>query len=105
MNNLVDDKNALKNIIQMENYLFDGDGFELKLTHQYGNDDSYNFEVESTAKNIDVEKICTELGLVPDLSPKDETYWNEFNKKINLDLRKMSRSELEGILKGHMKNR
>src|SRR3972149_10602450 len=44
-------------IYQHDNYIFKQPNFELKITHQIGKTDKYNFEVEADTKKIDLNQL------------------------------------------------
>jgi hypothetical protein len=103
LNNIISDNLSYKNIIQLENYIFNKGDYEIKLTHQFGNEDVYNFEVEVFNHNLDILKICNDNNLVPDLEKKDNNYWKEYNKKVNLDIKNLDILKIKTIIESYLK--
>lgn len=89
-------------IIQHDNYLFDTDEVEIKLSHQFGKSDKYNFEVELKTEDGDLDKICSELGLQPDNEIKDKAFWDKWNEELNIDVRDLSKEELKKIIASYL---
>lgn len=96
--NLLVGDSVEKILIQLENQVFDTDKFEIKLTHQFGSGDVYSFEIEMKDVIHDPIAIGQLYGLEPDLSIKDNRYWQEFNKKTNLDINTLSEQDLRKII-------
>ncbi|HJP96536.1 MAG TPA: hypothetical protein VJ843_04145 [Candidatus Saccharimonadales bacterium] len=94
LDHMLDAPAVQKRIIQMDSYLFITPRYEIKLTHQSGVSDVYNFEVESFQRNVDPIEVCNEFELKPDLEPKSAEYWEEFNEQVNLNARKMKDEEI-----------
>ncbi len=103
LNNIISDKLSYKNIIQLENYIFNKEDYEIKLTHQFGKEDIYNFEVEVFNHNLDILKICNDNNLVSDLEKKDNNYWKEYNKKVNLDMKNLDILKIKTIIESYLK--
>lgn len=98
LENLLIGDNVKKTLMQLENQVFDTDDFEIKLTHQSGVRDAYSFEIEAKDINSDPITIGKLYGLEPDLSVKDDKYWQEFNEKTNLDINVLSEQDLKNII-------
>jgi hypothetical protein len=98
LNNILNQKTALKTIMQMQNYVFTDKDYEIKLTHQFGKSDHYSFEVEVFQGNESPVEICDKLGLKPDLTLKDAEFWDAFNKKVNIQAQDLKDKEVEAIL-------
>lgn len=103
LENLLIGDNVKKTLMQLENKIFDTDKFEIKLTHQFGVRDSYNFEIEVKDVNYDPIAIGQLYGLEPDLSIKDDKYWQEFNEKTNLDINTLSEQDLKEIISQYIR--
>lgn len=101
LDNILNADTVQKTVIQMESYTFLTDDFEVKLTHQLGGGEAYNFEVETFAEGLDPKEICKEFNLIPDLAPKDAVYWEDFNKRVNLDIRKIGKEQLFDIIRSY----
>src|SRR3989344_6868853 len=102
-------KNLLKKrryqvvIIQHKNFTFKTDGYEIKLSHQFGKTSKYPFEVEATKKDSELVSFAKKLGLTPDLKKKGEEFWNKWNEEVNLDGEKMKDKELKEIIRKYIK--
>jgi len=103
LENLLVGDNVKKTLMQLENRVFDTNDFEIKLTHQFGMRDAYNFEIE--VKNVDEDPVTIGqlYGLEPDLSVKDDKYWQEFNEKTNLDISVLNEQDLKNIISQYVK--
>lgn len=101
LDNIMNADTVQKTVIQMENYIFLTNDFEVKLTHQLGGGEAYNFEIETFAEGLDPKDICKEFNLIPDLAPKDAAYWEDFNSRINLDIRKIGQKRLLNIIRSY----
>lgn len=100
--NLLTGHNLKKNIIQLHNTVLTTEHYEVKLTMQKGNEEVYGFEVEVFDHSIDPVEICKQYELVPDLATKDSTYWDEFNKKVNIDIESLSEKSIIEIIESYM---
>jgi len=89
--------------IQHKNFIFETNGFEIKLSHQFGKSDKYPFEVEAQESEETIIEFARNLGLEPDLSKKGETFWNKWNDAVNLDGKKMKDEELKEIIRKYVR--
>lgn len=71
-------------IYQHDNYLFRQPGFELKMTHQLGKTDKYNFEVEVDTTKVNLDEILKQLNLDDKVTLTDAEFWDKWNKELNL---------------------
>lgn len=103
LNNLVSGEHISRMVMQFENYVFDEDDFEIKLTRQFGLQDVYSFEVEVKNTEHSPIEIAREYSLEPDLEEKDDKYWKDFSEKINISVDDIEKSELESIISKYLK--
>jgi hypothetical protein len=59
--------------------------------------------VEVFNHNLDILKICNDNNLVPDLEKKDNNYWKEYNKKVNLDIKNLDILKIKTIIESYLK--
>lgn len=71
-------------IYQHDNYVFKQANFEIKVTHQSGKTNKYNFEVEAIGEDIDLNQILKDLGLFGLTTKTTEQFWNKWNQELNL---------------------
>jgi hypothetical protein len=100
--NLLPKNNLQFFVMQFRNQIFKTADYEVKLTdHRTG---YYSFEVEvEEDSGQDVFEVCKRLGLEPDRRNQDETYWKDFNNRVNVDGRKLTDEELEKIISPYLK--
>lgn len=100
--NSLDSNNIQTNLIQMENYLYDTDELEIKLTCQLGKSEHYNFEIEAKNNQVDIKEFCAKHGLKPDMTERTEAQWKAHNEKVNLDWTKLPEGELVNIIERYL---
>jgi len=71
-------------IMQYDNYIFRQEKFEIKLTHQIGKTDKYNFEVEAVSETVNLNKILKGLGLLKLVTITNVEFWDKWNDELNL---------------------
>jgi hypothetical protein len=71
-------------IYQHDNYIFKQPDFEIKLTHQLGKVDKYNFEVEVDTSKINMNQLLKELGLSEMVTLTNSEFWDKWNEELNL---------------------
>lgn len=89
-------------IYQFENYVFETEDYELKLSHQFGKGHRYNFEIESKNEATDLDKIAESFGLQEYKEERDIEFWNDWNSLTSLDGLKMSDEEISDIIKKYL---
>ena len=100
--NLLNSQNVETLIIQMNNYIFENDKFELKLTHQKGKQDKYNYEIEVFDHNDDPYEIANKLGLKLDLPENTIEYWKKWNKEVNINIKDLSEDEFLAVVSDYL---
>src|SRR3990167_6817356 len=71
-------------IYQHDNYIFKQPDFEIKLTHQLGKTDKYNFEVEADTTKKELNQLLRELGLFELVTHTNAEFWDKWNEELNL---------------------
>jgi hypothetical protein len=101
--NLYEKESRIATIIQTNSItlVFD-DKFEIKLTHQFGKEDRYSYEVESLNDNLDPREAINLLGLPVDNSVKDSAFWKDFNNAVNIDALDIDFTEIESIISNYL---
>lgn len=102
LRNMLQSDNVETSIIQLENYVFDTEKFELKFTHQFGKVHVYNFEIEVKDLNLEPKQIAAELGLELDIPENTPEFWKNWNNTVNLYAKDLSDSELLEIFKSYL---
>ncbi|OGZ27962.1 MAG: hypothetical protein A2365_02825 [Candidatus Nealsonbacteria bacterium RIFOXYB1_FULL_40_15] len=98
---LVPGKNTC-HILQHDNFLFKQPGFEIKLTHQYGKTDKYNFEVEANNQKTNLARILDSLGLTKLVTVTDTKFWDKWNGELNLKDTDLSTKQIQDLIKKHL---
>jgi len=97
--NLLTGSNVETSIIQTENHIFENADYEIKLTHQFGKTDVYNYEIEVFNHAIDPKEIVKEFN-IPINSPENTPeFWKEWSQKVNLQADLLSDKELLELIK------
>ena len=89
-------------LLRFESITFEHEDVEIKLTHQFGNENVYSFEVEALADDVDISKKCEELGLIPRDNKLDDDFWKAYNKRVNVDVMLWEDEKLDEILKQYL---
>lgn len=89
-------------ISQYENYLFDTENFEIKLTHQTGKSDKYNFEVEATSKSAKAAEFLKQIGLAEFVIETDEEFWRKWNNELNLNDKGLSEEQIRELIESYL---
>jgi hypothetical protein len=89
-------------LLRFDNAIFELEDVEIKLTHQFGNEDVYSFEVEALNKEVDVAAKCEELGLQPRKEIQDDAFWTAYNKRVNIDVMDWGDEELIRMIEGYL---
>jgi hypothetical protein len=98
--NLLPEKRQLI-LIQHENYHFQLNQVELKLTRQFGQKDVYCFEVEGSDQQ-QLDEVCNDTGLKP-MQEKRREILEQWNLEVNLDAGKLTVFELQELFEKYLK--
>lgn len=91
-------------LMQHHNYVWDTPEYEIKLSHQTGKSDKYNFEIEARNNDLDIISVAKELNLRPDLSEKGPDFWAKWNEAVNLDPQELPEGGLLKLLESSLQN-
>ncbi len=99
--NMMRDEEVLTPVMQYENRLFKTDGFEIKLTYQFGKKDAYNCEIEVFDLKRNPEEIAKKFDIP--IYPPDQTrdFWKKWNETVNLAANELSGEELLKIIRNY----
>jgi len=89
-------------IMQYDNYIFKQDKFEIKLTHQSGKTDKYNFEVEANSKDMDFDGLLEDLGLSKLMTITSVEFWDKWNEELNIKDTDLSDEQIEDLIKKYL---
>jgi hypothetical protein len=100
--NMLQSDNIQTSIIQFENFIFDTEEYELKLTHQFGKVDVYNYEIEVKDITKEPKIIALELKLPLNLPENTSEFWKQWNRKVNLSAKDLTDKELLAIISKYL---
>jgi len=89
-------------IYQHNNYLFRQPDFEVKITHQIGKTDKYNFEVEADPKKVDLNKLLKDLGLFSKITLTNARFWDKWNEELNLKDTELNSRAILNLIKKYL---
>lgn len=89
-------------VMQFENYVWQADEFEVKLSHQFGTGDKYNFEVESLNGESSLEEILKDLELIDLVKITDVEFWEKWNEVVNLDGNELSDEDVRNLIEEYL---
>lgn len=92
---------ALKLIVQHENYLWENDEFELKLSRQFGKNDLYLYEIESFGDKTP-EQLEKELNLKPDFDAFSEERQVLRRGQIDIPFDEISEEETDELIRKYL---
>jgi hypothetical protein len=88
--------------IQFDNYVFKTEAFEIKLSHQKGKSNKYNFEVESLNDESGLDEILKDLKLDNLVTVTDVKFWDKWNVELNVSDRDLSDEEIRDLIKEYL---
>ena len=100
--NLLPGDNVETSIIQTENTLFQNEEYEIKLTHQSGKTDVYNYEIEVFDHSLNPTDIVKEMSIPIDSPESTPEFWKEWNSKVNLMADSLSEEEMLELIKKYL---
>jgi len=89
-------------IYQHDNFIFKQSDFELKITHQIGKTDKYNFEVEVDTKKVELNKVLKDLGLLEMVTLTNVEFWDKWNEELNLRDSELNEGQIKDLIKGYL---
>lgn len=89
-------------VMQFESFIWESEGIEIKLTHQFGKSDAYNCEFEVFDDLHKPEELMREYNVPINLPTQTEDFWRKWNKKVNLNADELSDEELLEIIKKYL---
>ncbi len=89
-------------IYQHDNYIFKQPNFEIKITHQSGKNDKYNFEVEAIGDDTDLNQVLIDLGLFDLVTKTTVEFWNKWNEELNLRDTDLKPKQIQEIIKQYL---
>lgn len=89
-------------IYQHDNYIFKQPNFEIKLTHQIGKTDKYNFEVETDTSKVNLNQILKDLGLADKVTLTDAGFWDKWNEELNLKDNDINENQIRDLIKKYL---
>lgn len=89
-------------VMQFESFIWESEGIEIKLTHQFGKSDAYNCEFEVFDSKHKPEDLMNKFDVPINLPKQTEDFWRKWNKKVNLNADELSEEELLEIIKKYI---
>ncbi len=89
-------------ILQHENYIFKHQDYEVKLTHQFGKTDKYNFEVEANNDKVNLNQVLTDLELSELVKITSVDFWDKWNEEVNLNDTDLNKEQILDIIKKYL---
>lgn len=102
LRNIIGGKNAQHIVMQYESFLWKGEGFEIKLTRQFGKGEAYNCEVEVFDLNLEPKDLAKKYGIPIHLPIQTQEFWKEWNERVNLNAKGMTDEELLKLISGYL---
>ena len=89
-------------IYQHDNYIFKQPDFEIKLTHQLGKTDKYNFEVEADTTKKELNQLLRDLGLFELVTLTNAEFWDKWNEELNLRDVELTEEKVKDLITGYL---
>ncbi len=89
-------------LYQYDNFIFKQPDFELKLTHQSGKTDKYNFEVEANTEKVDLNQVLKDLGLSKLVTITSVKFWDKWNDELNLKDTDLTDKQIQNLIKEYL---
>lgn len=89
-------------VMQFESFIWESNGVEIKLTHQFGKSNAYNCEFEVFDDSHNPENLMRKYDVTINLPTQTEYFWRKWNKKVNLNADELSEKELLEIIKKYL---
>lgn len=102
MRNLMRGPSVENIIIQHESFIWRKDGFEIKLSRQFGKSNAYNCEIEVFNDFLNTESLAKEYKIPVHLPTQTNDFWRKWNKRVNLSADELSEEELLKMVKNYL---
>lgn len=89
-------------IMQFESFIWKKEGFEIKLTHQFGKSDAYNCEVEVFGDSHNPNDLMEKYNIPIYLPTQTSDFWRKWNEKVNLNADELFDKKLLEIIKKYL---
>lgn len=85
-------------LVQTENYIWKNDDYELKISHQFGKNDYYTFEIEAVKENVDIKEIQKELKLEPTKNFASDERKKFRRTQVDLSASELTEADIKNII-------
>lgn len=75
---------------------------EIKLCHQFGQTDKYEFEVEVSGDQTDLQAVLDQLNLTNLVLVTDEAFWDKWNDQLNNRYQHMSDQQIKQLIQQYL---
>lgn len=89
-------------VMQFESSIWEREGIEIKLTHQFGKSDAYNCEFEVFDHTQKPKDLMKKYSVQVNLPTQTEDFWRKWNEKVNLNADELSDEVLLEIIKKYL---
>lgn len=89
-------------VMQFESYIWEREGVEIKLTHQFGKSDAYNCEFEVFDDFQKPDELMEKYNVPINLPTQTEDFWRKWNETVNLNADELSEGELLEVIKKYL---
>ena len=89
-------------VMQFESFIWESEGIEIKLTHQFGKSDAYNCEFEVFGDSYKPEDLMKKYNVPVNLPTQTEDFWRKWNEKVNLNTNELSEEKLLEIIRRYL---
>jgi len=100
--NLLKGNEIETSIIQLKSFIFEYSDFEIKLTHQFGKKDVYNYEVEVFNGKLTPLEIASKFEMPINTPENTPEFWKRWNKTVNLSADRLSDTELRSTIANYL---
>lgn len=100
--NMLGGNNIETSVIQTENFVFETDKYEVKLTHQSGKCDVYNYEIEVYDHDLNPKDIVVQIGIPIDSPESTPEFWREWNSTVNLMADQLEKEDLHKLIESYL---
>jgi len=89
-------------IIQTKSFIFEDNGFEIKVTNQFGKSNKYNAEIEVFDTKNEPEEIAERFNIPIHLPEQTAEFWDKWSKAVNYYADDLSDTVLLKIIKSYL---